>query len=413
MSHPLSRVHGHRPLRLSWRALATAALLHASLGGVLLPPGSGAAHAQSAAATTQFTVGNTRPEAYSWLWDNMDEGLLKAGNLLEVRSFRWLQAPATPQHLGYSTGAASETRAYFAGAVRTVTATYLDPGVMQGRVASDNHLGAKPYSFLAAHVSIDGRPPFTLLVQYHAVGHNHGDTRFRMEATNAADPALAQAFVNHLGRTLRGVAPKAMAALDRRYFDGVFKQRGTYAISPVDDKLNRTLRVTQEIRGITPAMLAWWWDHIGNTERYRLWQPIDHVSFEWTVPPHSPDLSYDIGAVQKVKEYIGRPALTLNITGADPRSSAPPVPLQENNYFYAHANPALLEGILQDNKLVHQWVPNAAGDGVVLTSTFVNTALAVVINPNFFHDLGSHALREFQMLPYFLPRLYRREHLGE
>jgi hypothetical protein len=50
---------------------------------------------------------------------------------------------------------------------------------------------------------------------------------------------------------------------------------------------------------------------------------------------------------------------------------------------------------------------------VILTSTFVNTALARVVNPTFFDDLGSHALREFQMLPHFLPRLYRREHLGE
>ena len=52
-------------------------------------------------------------------------------------------------------------------------------------------------------------------------------------------------------------------------------------------------------------------------------------------------------------------------------------------------------------------------DGVVLTTTFLNTALVRVLNPRFFEDLGSHALREFQMLPYFLPRLYRREQLGE
>ena len=69
--------------------------------------------------------------------------------------------------------------------------------------------------------------------------------------------------------------------------------------------------------------------------------------------------------------------------------------------------------MLPDNKIVHQWKPNPSGDGVVLTSVFVNTALATVINRTFFDDLGSHALREFQMMPYFLPRLYRREQLGE
>jgi hypothetical protein len=39
--------------------------------------------------------------------------------------------------------------------------------------------------------------------------------------------------------------------------------------------------------------------------------------------------------------------------------------------------------------------------------------LALVLNSSFFDDLGSHALREFQMLPYFLPRLYKREYLNQ
>ena len=51
-------------------------------------------------------------------------------------------------------------------------------------------------------------------------------------------------------------------------------------------------------------------------------------------------------------------------------------------------------------------------DGVVLYTTFVNTGLARIIQSSFFEDLGSHCLREFQMMPYFLPRLYKREQLG-
>ena len=137
------------------------------------------------------------------------------------------------------------------------------------------------------------------------------------------------------------------------------------------------------------------------------------MSFEWSVPPTQPDLRYDIGAVQKVKEYIGKSAMTLNITGADPARKAPPVPLSDPGYFYALAKPTLLDGLLPDNQLVHQWRPSPTGDGVILSSTFVNTALARVINSTFFEDLGNHALREFQMLPYFLPRLYRREAQGE
>ena len=373
----------------------------------------GLAHAQAATASASFTVKDARPEAYSWFWDNADEALFKAANL-ENRSFRWLQAPATPQHLGYSAGARYEASSYFGGALHKVVVSYLAPATQQGRVASDNFLGAKPYSFLAAEVSIDGKPPFTVLVQYNAVGQGYGDSQFRIEATAAADRALAQDYVSHLGRTLRGLQGGVMKGLDERYFNGVLKKRGFYSVGKVDKNLNVTLTIVQEIRGITPEMLNWWWDHIGNTERYRLWQPIDHVTFEWTVPPNSPDLMYDVGAVQKVKEYVGKSAWTLTIAGADPHAAPlPPVPITDPGYFYARTNLSLLQSVLPSNSLVHQWKPNATGDGVVLTSTFVNTALALVLNSNFFNDLGSHGLREFQMLPYFLPRLYRREQLGE
>lgn len=411
----------HRPHRLfrSLRLLGLSApgLLTVAAAS-LLPPAclfagmSGAAHAQSINASAQFAVKSVRPEAFSWFWDNADEAMLIAANS-DIKSFSWQQAPSSPQHLGYSAGASYRTVAAFGLGMHTVDVSYLDPNTMRGRVASDNFLGSKPYSFVAQNVSVDGRPPFTVLIQYNPVGSTFSDSQFTIQATAAADPLLAQAYVNHLRKTLAGLQPTLMDALSERYFNGVLKKRGYYSIGQVDKKLNVKLTIVQEIKGIEPQMLAWWWDHIGNTARYRLWQPVDHVSFEWTIPPNSPDLMYDIGAVQKAKEYIGKTALTLNITGADPKVTQPPVPLTDPGYFYASTNLTLLAKILPDNSLTHQWRPNATGDGVVLTSTFVNTALALVINPTFFDDLGSHALREFQMLPYFLPRLYKREYLNQ
>ncbi len=401
-----------RPLSSTTRCLLAAAaisLLQPAYLGAGLP---GAAQAQTVSASAQFLIKNVRPEAFSWLWDNADPALLMAANP-DIQSFQWTQAPATPQHLGYSAGARHQSVAVFGGARHTVDVTYLDPESQRGRVATDNHLGSKPYSYVAQSVSIDGKPPFTLLMQYHPVGSTVGDSQFSVQVTHAANPLLAQAYVNHVRKTLTGLQPTLMATLNERYFNGVLKKRGFFSISPVDKKLNVTLTVVQEIRGITPDMLSWWWDHIGTTARYRLWQPIDHVSFEWRVPPQNPDLQYDIRAVQKVKEYIGKTAMTLNIAGADPQVIPTPVPLTGPGYFHATANPTLLDGVLPDNVLTHQWRPNATGDGVVLTSTFVNTALARVLNKDFFEDLGSHALREFQMLPYFLPRLYKREHLNQ
>lgn len=412
MFHPRRFSILARPLALAIRCLMAATTVSLFQPAYLAQGLPGEALAQSVGASSQFVVRNVRPEAFSWFWDNVDQGLFTGANR-DNQSFQWEQAPASPQHLGYSSGARYRSVETFGGATHTVVVSYLDPQTMRGRVPSDNFLGAKPYSFIAQNVSIDGKPPFTVLVQYNPVGGTFGDSQFVIQATLAADPALAQAYVTNLRKTLSGLQPTLMDALDQRYFNAVLKTRGHYSFGRVDKKLNVTLTVVQEIRGIDTQMLSWWWDHIGNTARYRLWQPIDHVSFEWKVPPNSPDGQYDVGAVQKVKEYIGKTALTLSITGADPLAVPPPAPITDPAFFYATADLTLLAGILPSNSLTHQWKPNASGDGVILTSTFVNTALARVINPTFFDDLGSHALREFQMLPYFLPRLYKREHLNQ
>jgi hypothetical protein len=399
-----------------WRSALLAAgvsLLQPAYLGLGL---SGAAQAQAvspaSSASALFTVKGVRPEAFSWLWDNADQPLLAAANS-ENKTFAWVQTPATPQDLGYSAGAHYRSTEVFGGATHTVDVTYLEPELVRGRVASDNYLGKKPYSFVAQQVSVDGKQPFALLMQYTPTGSTYSDSAFVVEAAQASDPALAQAYVNHVRKTLVGLQPTLMNLLSERYFNAVLKKNGSYTIGAVDKKLNVKLTIVQEIRGIDSQMLAWWWDHIGDTARYRLWQPVDHVSFEWTIPPTLPDLQYDIGAMQKAKEYIGKTALTLNIAGADPLVKATPVPLVDPGYFFASTNVSLLAGILPDNSLLHQWHPNATGDGVILTSTFVNTALARVLNGSFFEDLGSHALREFQMLPHFLPRLYKREYLHQ
>lgn len=399
---------------LARRSLSTApGLLITTVAMLVVVGQASTVHAQSINASATFTVKDVRPEGLSWFWDNADEAMFKAANS-ENKAFRWTQAPATPQHLGYSAGARYRATSVFGGASHTVDVTYLDPETVRGRVASDNYLGSKPYSFVAQNVSVDGKPPFTVLIQYNPVGSGFGDSAVRIEATLAAQPAVAESYVTHVRKTLIGLQPTLMTALSERYFNGVLKTRGKYTIGPVDNKLNVTLVIEQEIKGITPEMLAWWWDHIGDTARYRLWQPVDHVSFEWTIPPNSPDEHYDIGAMQKAKEYIGKSALTLNITGADPAAlPPPPVPVSGPDYFYARTDLTLIAGLLPSNSLVHQWKPNASGDGVILTSTFVNTALARVLNVTFFEDLGSHCLREFQMLPYFLPRLYKREYLHQ
>jgi hypothetical protein len=194
-------------------ALATTALCLFQAAD-LMPGATGLAHAQAATvAPIQFTLGSVRPEALSWWWDNADEATLKSANW-DIRAFAWEAAPASPQHLGYSTGASYRSTASWGGATHVSTVTHVDPQTLRGRVATDNFLGAKPYSFVAQSVSVDGRPPFLVLVQYNPVGATYSDTRVQIDVSNAVDPALAKAYAEHLRKTLNGLSPKLMALLN-------------------------------------------------------------------------------------------------------------------------------------------------------------------------------------------------------
>lgn len=66
------------------------------------------------------------------------------------------------------------------------------------------------------------------------------------------------------------------------------------------------------LRGVTPAMLVWWFSHLeGDVEvggrrinRYRAWHPYDHVHASYA--RRLPDGSVGPGAVIRLREYLGR-----------------------------------------------------------------------------------------------------------
>ena len=238
-----------RPLAAAARCLLAGAAASLFQPAYLAQGLPGEAQAQATSAYAQFTVKAVRPEAFSWFWDNVDEALLKAANS-DNKSFSWTQPPATPQHLGYSAGAQHRSVATFGGATHTVDVTYLAPDTVRGRVASDNFLGAKPYSFVAQNVSVDGKPPFTVLIQYNPVGSTFADSLFTIQATMAADPALAQAYVAHVRKTLQGLQPTLMDALNTRYFNAVLKKRGYLKNIDESEEINAcTVKVKVDVDG--------------------------------------------------------------------------------------------------------------------------------------------------------------------
>lgn len=378
----------------------------------------------------EFTVSGVRPEAYSWFWNNQTADLLQQANA-DIQAFRWTVEPTGREHLGYDKGASYELVATIDGATRAVTATYMDPVDVRDRVGSDNFLGNRPHDFLALAVRVDQEPPVRVLISYTATGERYTDTAFKIDVDTAAPTPAVASTVALLRKTLEGAGDFLMSRFDSDYLNGVLLSRGTYRVTPVDPATGMfRVVVTQDIRGIAPEMLAWWWDHIGNLERYRLWQPVDHDGFAYDIAPSMPDLQYDFGARQVIREYIGSSLFTLGVEGADPAVHEPPAPLVEPQPHFFNSLTTLISvqqvhGVplpfdvpadvlpLPPNQLLHQWRWNASGDAVTLETTFTLPAFVMAVQPSFGDDLGRHALREFQMMPYFLPRLFKREWLGQ
>jgi len=172
-------------------------------------------------------------------------------------------------------------------------------------------------------------------------------------------------------------------------------------MKPRDFFLNKTYMENavvedHELKGITPEMVDRWWDHIDNSERYLIWHPKDHISFEWLVPP----TESHIGAIQLVEEYIGGQRVTIRIRWEDPRD----VPNE-----YSHV---LVASILDDNGEIvrsfkHEY--EEAPFGVRMRSTFPLTPET----PKWCaQGLPIHNREEMQRLPEFLPKLYREETLS-
>jgi len=75
------------------------------------------------------------------------------------------------------------------------------------------------------------------------------------------------------------------------------------------------------LRGVTPAMLVWWFDNMdgehdvgfGPAPRYRLWHPVDHVALTY-VKPARDGRRFGPGAQVRIQELFGaRPEYAVDV----------------------------------------------------------------------------------------------------
>lgn len=78
-----------------------------------------------------------------------------------------------------------------------------------------------------------------------------------------------------------------------------------------DGRLELTIE-HDTIRGVTPRMLRWWFEHIGGTmehggetyPRYLVWHPLDHI--RWELSGEAPGGGAGVGARFRIVEAFGR-----------------------------------------------------------------------------------------------------------
>lgn len=175
------------------------------------------------------------------------------------------------------------------------------------------------------------------------------------------------------------------------------------------------LRIEHEpLRGVSPAMLVWWWRNIaGDIElgsarylRYLIWHPVDHIHFE--LAARAADGSTGPGAVFHIVEALG--ADMKNLIDA------------ELHLMELHAGGALVEVRALAQAVVQirgEFLPHASGTQVVSTMTIGSAGWLGALGLNqwlierYFpaerrRAWLRHSVEEIGNLEFFLPGLHRR-----
>jgi succinate dehydrogenase/fumarate reductase flavoprotein subunit len=148
-----------------------------------------------------------------------------------------------------------------------------------------------------------------------------------------------------------------------------------------------------ELVGVTPEMIDWWW--VNMEKGYPLWEPNDHKSFVWEVPP--PVGGY-LGAIQIAEEKMGTmPPIKIRIRWDDPDSC--PIPRA-----YDHA--IVASGVDTEGNvgamILHEWEKSPRGTRMRSTIRFLRP-----VPPGLPEIWKTHDRAEVSTFPKFLPDLYR------
>ena len=385
-------------------------MTHPNFLKTLLSIGLLSAASLSQANTTTVEVSTSipevQPEMLNWWWNNIrTEARYIDWNPEHHLAYEQLQAPADPTSLHYQPGTSQSTTDYLSGfPVNTVTTW-----------AEQQQSMPKTHQLVAdiQLVGFEDLGPAAQLVYDYDVNETLDGTDVLATLTlpavaQAAYPGIVDASVDHITTDLQRLGEFLPELFQQEFIEDELESRGTYRVENNGFWL-KTVIVDQEIKGLTPDMMNWWWDNIDSTYRYQRWHPTAHLSFEWLEAPSSPNnTTYSAGAVQRVVEYLGPYKNALLITWLPKEDAADRVEYQ--HWLYAKTDLDGLNGIMPQD-MIHEYQLNETGDGIVMRSTFNVPFFLNWVMPGFTDELGNHALQEMQMLQYFLPELFAEQNL--
>ncbi|WP_290581606.1 DAPG hydrolase family protein [Ketobacter sp.] len=391
---------GWLPRVLLWTAVMSAPPAQAHLRDLVATP-----EPQHTVIVVEQTLPGLRPEMLDWWWRNLGrEAAFQRWHPEANQSFQWLHIPPTQDDLAVPAGAVLAITQILGGSQVHSQWRFLQPAV---RCVGDDHRVQAQITFPGDETLGSG------LVRYDYGVSARGDDLLLRTTYSLPDgiveryPEYVEALASYTEVSMQNLQAFLPQWFQTHYVEEALLPRGSYEMV-ANGWLTKKVIVNQEILGITPDMLDWWWDNINTTNRYRGWHPTAHVSFRWLVPPSRPDsLDYSVGAVQQVREYIGPYASNLLITWLDPAAAEGQV--EYEHWIVAKTDLKALSGILPQ-RLIHEYQTNDNGDGIVMRSTFTVPVFFDWVMPGFSRSLGEHAIQEMQFLPNFLPALFEQEY---
>ena len=166
---------------------------------------------------------------------------------------------------------------------------------------------------------------------------------------------------------------------------------------------SHVLTIAQRIFGLRPEILDWWWNNIGDTDRFRQWHPTEHVSFAWLSPPRAAgDLGAEVGASYRSEEIVGGVPTRLVVRYVGDGETDLPITLGHH----------LAAKIEIDGSFALDWVVQyeADGDQLVVRQQVGLPAGRVLANEA---ALCGHLEQRMIYLGEFLRDLFVREYVGK